>query len=35
MMVNDAVHGRLTPEKAVEVLETLRKEALTNQSQPS
>jgi NADH:ubiquinone oxidoreductase subunit E len=28
MMVNDAVHGRLTPEKAVEVLESLRKEAL-------
>jgi NADH-quinone oxidoreductase subunit E len=25
MMVNDAVHGRLTPEKAVEVLESLRK----------
>jgi NADH-quinone oxidoreductase subunit E len=24
MMVNDAVHGRLTPEKAVEVLESLR-----------
>ena len=29
MMVNAAVHGRLPPEKAVEVLETLRKEELS------